>query len=475
MKKKISVLLIIVAIIAVLANCAYAANEDVTLSKVKDNVCEINLDNSGKVIKKLNSVENSTKTVTLQIDVENTKKEEETIEPSEIFFVLDNSKSMEVNKLTVGTETITRKEAVFNAAKTLAETILTEQPSTKIGLVRFSTNTETSKVGTLEDASLIIEPTSDISSIKTSIDSITTAGDQTDIDAGIQVALNNFSKEENLNKYIILLTDGVPNVAVGGPTYQYSGEVATKTKATLQTIKEKGMNLITVMTGVNSTYQPDPDGRLCPDAQGKTFLDLATEIFGDQTNPNYGKFYYVSDENVVNTITRTVYSDVTKKITNELTNIHLEDYFPANIIENYDVAVTNASATSTQVQMSQPVVDVQNRKITWDIAKLPAGEKATLIYTLVLKENFNKNILNVETPTNEKVDVDYTNPQGEKKTNTSSVSPSIILQKEVIPADNTTADKNIPNAGDNLSVVFIAIITIGLTLCIGIAKYRKNM
>ena len=60
----------------------------------------------------------------------------------------------------------TRKQAVFTAAIDLAEKILTEQPSTKIGVVSFSTNSEISKEGTLEDASLVIKPSSDIDTIK---------------------------------------------------------------------------------------------------------------------------------------------------------------------------------------------------------------------------------------------------------------------------------------------------------------------
>ncbi len=131
----------------------YAANEDVTLEKVKDNVCTIKLGEDGEVIKKLLSVDNEKKEVTLQVDVKNIKSEDEAIKPTEMFLVIDDSKSMTDNTLASGK---TRKEAVFTAAKTLADVILKEQPTTEIGVVSFSSNSDTTKEGALEDAKLVI-------------------------------------------------------------------------------------------------------------------------------------------------------------------------------------------------------------------------------------------------------------------------------------------------------------------------------
>ena len=484
MKKSIlSLVVAVMLVIMMLTSSAYAANEDVTLDKVKEDVCKIDLGGYGNVTKKLVSVDNDNKTVTLEVNVENNKEEEEIIEPSEIFLVLDNSKSMTSNSLQVGTDTITRKDAVFNAAKALAEEILTEQTSTKIGVVRFSTNLDDSKQGTLEDANLVLTPSSNIEEIKSKIDGITMSGDRTDIDAGLKVALNNFSTEQNVNKYLILLTDGVPNTAVGGPILQYSGEVTTKTKASLKAVADKGINIVTVMTGVNSSYMPDADGNTCADAAGKTYKDLATEIFGESSAPNYGKFYYVSDENVTKTITSNVYADVVKKVKNEITDITIEDYFPDNIIENYDIEVTQTTASSATVIAEQPVVDITNKKITWKIQKLSAGKKAGFTYTLKLKEKFNEKIIDLETPTNEKVDAGYKDPKGETKKETSDVSPSVILRKvpeepkpEEKPEnviDNTVAPDVIPNTGDNSGLMIFAVIALGILVCVGISKYYK--
>ena len=271
MNKKICVSIIIALIMIVtLATSVLAANEDVTLVKVKDNVCTIKLGEDGEVIKQLISVDNEKKEVTLQIDVKNLKSKEEETKPTEMFLVIDDSKSMSDNTLTSGK---TRKEAVFTAAKTLAEQILKEQPSTKIGVVSFSSNSEISKEGTLEDAKLIIEPSNKIDEITSAIDNIQTTGGRTNIDAGLQTAKAHFSTETTLNKYLILLTDGVPNNSVG-TSLTYSGNTAKNTKATLKSIQDSGINIITVMTGVNSTYQPDPDGTSSTEAAGKTYKDL---------------------------------------------------------------------------------------------------------------------------------------------------------------------------------------------------------
>lgn len=475
MNKKIKTIGIITLILAVLfSTTVFAANEDVTLEEVKNDVCDIKLGEDGEVIKKLISVDDPKKEVILQIDVKNLKSEEEQIKPSEIFLVLDNSKSMIDNKID---DTTTRKDAVFAAAKNLAEKILEKQPSTKIGIVSFSTTADLDKEGTLEDAKLVKLPTNDLTEIKTAIDTVEAKGYRTDIDAGLQIARENFSTDSNLNKYLILLTDGVPNTVVGGPVNQYSGEVRTKTKATLQSVIDKGINIITVMTGVDSTYMPDPDGNVCSEAAGKNYKDLAEEVFGTQEAPNYGKFFYVTDDKATDTIVTDVYKNIITYIKNEIKNITLVDYFPELILANYDFEILEKA----NIGEVTPTVDTENNSITWKIETLGAGETASFKYKLTLKENFDEKIINVETPTNEKVDVTYTDTNGDEKKETSDVSPSIILKKPEEPEkpeepkkDNTQAETPIPQTGD--ATVFAVLASIGIITALGIYtfKYIKN-
>ena len=406
--KKLKTIGIIALIIMLFTTTVFAANEDVTLVKVKDNVCDIKLGEDGEVIKQLISVDNPKKEAVLQIDVKNIKSEEEQVKPSEIFLVLDNSKSMTDNKVD---NTRTRKEAVFTAAKTLVEKILTAQPNTKIGIVSFS--------------------------------------------------------DTNLNKHLILLTDGVPNTVVGGPVNQYSGEVKTKTKATLQSVKDKGINIITVMTGVNSTFMPDQDGNVCAEAAGKTYKDLAEEIFGTQEAPNYGKFFYVTDSQVEDTITQDIFENVVTIIKNEIKDIVLVDYFPSIILANYNFEIVEQA----NIGKVTAEVNTENNSITWTIGVLKAGETASFKYKLVLKENFDRTIINVETPTNEKVDVTYTDTKGTEQKATSDVSPSIMLKK---PKDNTQAETPIPQTGDTNIFAIIAITAIVIAMAIYTTKYMKK-
>lgn len=461
MKKRIILLglTIILIMSIIMTTFVYAANEDVTLEKVKDNVCTIKLGEDGEVIKQLLTVDNENKEATLQIDVKNLKSEDEAIKPTEIFLVIDNSKSMSDNTLADGR---TRKEAVFTAAKSLTDKIIQEQPTTKIGVVSFSSNSDTTKEGTLEDANLVIMPTNNATDITTAIDGIATTGVRTNIDAGLQIAKTNFSTDEGVNRHLILLTDGVPNNSVG-TSMAYSGATATNTKATLQSLVNSNINIITVMTGVDSTYQPDPDGNLSAEAAGKTYRDLAEEIFGTQAQPNYGKFYYVSDESVEDTITEDVYNDVKIVIKNEIKNIILVDYFPTDIIENYDFEIVEKANIGTVT----PTVNTDDNSITWTIQTLKAGETASFKYKLKLKEQFNREIINVETPTNEKVDVSYTGTDENTEKQTSNVSPSIILKQD-------TAPDPIPQTGDNTMIIALAIIGLVTVAIIGIAKYRNK-
>ena len=461
MKKRIILLglTIILIMSIIMTTFVYAANEDLTLEKVKDNVCTIKLGEDGEVIKQLLTVDNENKEATLQIDVKNLKSEDEAIKPTEIFLVIDNSKSMSDNTLADGR---TRKEAVFTAAKSLTDKIIQEQPTTKIGIVSFSSNSDTTKEGTLEDANLVIMPTNNATDITTAIDGIATTGVRTNIDAGLQIAKTNFSTDEGVNRHLILLTDGVPNNSVG-TSMAYSGATATNTKATLQSLVDSNINIITVMTGVDSTYQPDPDGNLSAEAAGKTYRDLAEEIFGTQAQPNYGKFYYVSDESVEDTITEDVYNDVKIVIKNEIKNIILVDYFPTDIIENYDFEIVEKANIGTVT----PTVNTDDNSITWTIQTLKAGETASFKYKLKLKEQFNREIINVETPTNEKVDVGYTGTDENTEKQTSNVSPSIILKQD-------TAPDPIPQTGDNTMIIALAIIGLVTVAIIGIAKYRNK-
>ena len=166
-------------------------------------------------------------------------------------------------------EGITRLKQVTDSAKTLASKLL-ENENTKVAVVSFSTGDDE---GTLSDAKLRNKLSSDKEVVLSSITEIATdetQGPRTNIDAGLQIAKTCFS-EENNNKYIVLLTDGVPNTAVGGPTFTYSEGTATKTVATLKSLDKSNINIISAMIGLNpSVIEPTTQ---C------SYKNLSEEIF----------------------------------------------------------------------------------------------------------------------------------------------------------------------------------------------------
>ena len=92
-------------------------------------------------------------------------------------------------------------------------------------------------------------------------------------------------------------------------------------------------------------------------------------------------------------------------------------------------------------------------------------------------EKKKKKIINVETPTNQKVDVEYTGTDGANKKATSDVTPSIMLKKDVTPEpkpeepkDNSIAPNPIPQTGDNLAFVVLGMVV----LAVGIVIYIKK-
>lgn len=144
MRKKIFVSLFLILLL--LTNLSFASYSTVTMSVIEEPICTIELGENSKFEKKLISKDLNNKEVTLQLQVTN---EEISNKPTgEIMLVLDNSDSMN----TEISEGKTRKDLIFNSAKTLVSNLLKDNESLKIGIVSFSTNIDTSKEGTIEDA-----------------------------------------------------------------------------------------------------------------------------------------------------------------------------------------------------------------------------------------------------------------------------------------------------------------------------------
>ena len=296
MKKSIFITLFLVLIL--IANISLASYDTVTMSVVEEPVCTIQIGNSSKFEKKLVKKDLNNKEVTLQLQVTN---EEASIQPTgEIMLVIDNSKSME----DIVEGTTTREDLVIESAKTLVNTMLDGNDHLKVGVVSFSTNSDVSKEGTIEDASLVSDLSSDPNALVSAISSIEYTGPRTNLESGLNLAGQYFTSENN-NKYVIVLTDGVPNVALNYDGVYYSDDAINKTATQLQTLANSGYTVITMLTGISNA-----DSVPATRTDDKTYGDIIQEIFGTEESPSVGKFYYVQDSEIEKTITQDIYNDL---------------------------------------------------------------------------------------------------------------------------------------------------------------------
>lgn len=431
MKKKIFITSLLLLIM--LVNVSFASYSTVTMSVVEEPICTIQLSDNSKFEKKLISKNLQNKEVTLQLQVTN---EEKSKKPTgEIMLVLDNSESM---KLETSTGSV-RKDLVFESAKTLVSNLLKDNENLKIGVVSFSTNTDVSKEGTTEDAQVVSKLSNDSNALLNSISSIEATGPRTDLEAGLEVASGEFTKTDN-SKYMIVLTDGVPNVALNYDKVYYSDDVIAKTKAKLEALKKANVNVITMLTGINT-----PEGT--PTGASKTYNQIITEIFGTQENPTAGTFYYVTDDKVESTIKTDIYNSLVPE-EKTLKDIKIVDYFPKEIIDNFDFSYVSKA----NIGEISATVDKTNNSITWNIPSLAIGQTATVQYKLKLKENFDSAIVNKILNTNEKVDTTYTDFDNKSQSKTSDVSPKLKLAEP--PA-------TLPKAGTT-TFIAITVLAVGL-------------
>lgn len=447
MKKAMKFIVIFLAFMLVFTNFVYAELSSKTHFEVVDkSICNIPFGENGKFTKQIVSYDQSS--VTLQLDVENTAEEKIEKTTSEIFLVIDNSLSL--NEEVSDTEK--RKDLIYNSAKQLATKLHASDPEFKIGVICFSSNADVKKEGTIEDATLMQTLTTENSDVLKAIEDIndTDFGSRTNIEAGLELANTNFSGTAD-KEYIILISDGVPNDDIHGNTLQYSETVLGNTKKKLVELDNKGVKLISVLAGVSNTVEP---------TVGKTFVELAEEVFGTEDAPTAGKYYFISDANIKNIVENNVFNDVEISGSTKLTNIVIKDYFPKKIIDNFNfayVASPNLGDVSAEI-------DKTTNSITWTIPSLDAGESASLQYKLTLKDNFNKDILGEILPTNEKVNI--TDDQGDDETST--VSPKVRVTE-----DNTIVPQPvIPQTGTS-DILFIGIAALSILSGFGIYKYIK--
>ena len=462
--KKLFTLSAIFLLILSMATSAFAVTT--TMEIVEDNICTINLNDSSSFEKKIIDSELQNHQVTLQLKISNNSNV--VIPSGELILVIDSSNSMN----TVVSGTTTRKDIVLNSANELVENLLAaNSTSLQIGVVTFSTSNEIDPTtgflnpGTEADAQKVCDFSNNLSTLQTAISGIEGTGQYTNLDSGLQLAKSLFSAENN-NKYMIILTDGLPNIALGYNdlvTYDGLTNIINKTKSTLNSLNE--INVITMLTGIDNeeaTFRTDGTNTY-------TYGQVINQVFGTEENPTIGKFYNVNDAEIEQTITNNIYRDLLP-VEQSLKNISVVDYFPQYIVDNFEMTYVEGTDTSNV----SANIDTSTNSITWTIAELAPGKTATIQYNLKLKDEFDETIIDKILDTNEKVDITFNNFDGTAQEKSSDVTPKIKLIAEPTPepkpepkpeppVDDTVAPEPLPDTGSHIlpiSIILLVVLTI---------------
>ena len=455
MKKKITLTIFLIIMMMTTSVFATAKSADVKMEIVEDNVCTIKLNEKANLEKKLVEYDLDKHQVTLQLKVNNAA--EAKIPSGEMMLVIDSSNSMD-QKVDDNT---TRKELVLNSANKLVESLLKANPTTlKIGVVTFSTRSQKDEngnliIGTEADAQKVCDFTNNVQTLKSKISAIEGTGQYTNLDSGLKLAKSQYTSEDN-NKYMIVLTDGLPNIAIGHndlTSYKGLTDVITATKATLKSLDN--VDVMTMLTGIDTedaTFRMEGENKY-------TYGQVIQEVFGTESKPTVGKFYKINDNQIEKTITETIYRELLP-VENALTDIVVKDYFPEYIVNNFEMTYVEGIDTSNV----SAKIDTETNSITWNLAKLGANQSATIQYRLTLKDEFDEKIIGEILDTNDSVEVTYKDFDGSTKTEKSDVTPKIKLTKIEVPVDNTVAPEPIPKAGSPMVIV-------GMILVVAVAMF----
>ena len=447
MNKKILSIFCVFTFLFSLCSSSFAATvsaSKTTMSVVDKSICEINLKDKGKFTKELTEFDANKKEATITLTLKNIMEQESLTKPIELFLVLDNSHSM-----TSTYEGKEKRQYVAETATSFVNALFDHYENAKIGIVSFSSVNLGSTLGTENDAKLLLSLSDSKDTVQNTITNYTTTeGPYTNIEAGLAIAEKNFTNNTDSQKYIVLISDGVPNLCLDtNTTLTYSGVIATNTKNKLVELKNKGYNIFPVLMGLSESNVQNPSAPTIADgSRNMTYRELAEEIFGTTSAPTAGNFYYIDYTNLSKTVNTDIFNKITYSKDNTLKNIVIKDYFPREILENFNFEYVK----SPNIGKVSAEVDISDNSITWEIELLKEGEVATLSYKLTLKDEYNEEIVDKILPTNTKVDIAFKTVDGKGNSN-SDVSPKVKLV-----VDKTISKDPIPQTGV-YNVLFIIL------------------
>ena len=468
MKKYFKIMSLLIILLLISSVC-FAANPvakgDATMSLVEDNKVTTTFGRYGEFEKKMVQIDTTNKTIDISLTARNNQEIVED-KAADIVLLIDTSNSMSTNMVSVNGNEMSRKDLVLDAAEALISKLLDSDKEINIGLVEFATSTDASKEGTDDDAKIITESlTNNIDDLNSAISTVRedVLGPRTNVEIGLEKAeaLLDTSTNDDANKYVVVLTDAVPNTARGVTIDFYTEASADPTREKLIDMQEKGIDVISMLINI-SEREIEITGR-DENATFKTYKDVANYVFGTESSPVAGPVYYINDNQVIDTVTNEIYENLVPVNEYELTNIVIKDYFPQNIIDNFDFAyLTEPEIGNVSAQVNQ-----NDNSITWTISELKPGEEATFTYRLSLKETFSSDIVGVNLPTNEDITIDYDENGESGEQVRDDRCPVVIL--------DVPAKKEIPQTGSNTSIISGSLIAGAVVIAIfSFVNYKRN-
>lgn len=435
------ILLLIIFVILSMTLTISLAKTDVVIKNEKQNSTPIKQTDIN-LTKEIENINKDTNEIKMKLSLDAYKDVTNTLSSStEIVFLLDNSGSMKSNI----DNQMTRKSKVIQSVKQLTTKIRENNSNVKIGIVQFS-----------DDGKTLCAPTNDENKILSALSSYEKAnGNGTNIYKGLVEANKSFSTG-NKSKTLVLLTDGVSSISV---------------EETRKELQRDDIYTITVLAGLKNNSDSA----------------IVQKIFGTEENPVADKFYNIEDANIANTISENIYNNIIETSKPTITNIILKDYFPDEILKNFDITINNTTNGKA---------NLKDNNIEWNIEKLVNKENATLEYTLKLKNNYDENLIDKIIDTNKEVSVSYINDESQNKENKLTNSPQIKIsstkeddlnknnsantikdtnntannntntnRKNIV--DNTvTSSKKLPNAGNKGVILLVGIIMLIIVIII---------
>lgn len=477
MLKKVVAFLAIIFIIITICIRVNATEKITTLDTIVQSSEKKYFENDqGNISKSIVESDPDKGEITIELKIANEKKKtsEETNKGTEVIFVIDNSVSMEekVN------ENETRRDAVISAAKEFTSKLYKNMDNIKVGLLYYyGYDFSFETTGKISTTKVLANLTEDEEKVQNALTTLSNAQYNygTNTDAGLSKAETLFSKDSGKQKYIILLSDGVPNHAIDVPigstsmeTEERNQEIIRKTRETLFGINEENIKLITILTGLGELEENDQK--------------ILESVFGTTEKPTVGLLYNIEDTDIDKIIREEIFIKIFEEAQKPITNVKIVDYFPENIIDNFEFSYIGNPSNGT---VNGNSIDSSKKTITWYIDKLKGEETATLKYKLKIKDMNNKELINKAIATNEKVVVDYTDKEKKDYTVTLESSPKIRLTEKskvtetpkppdkltpqnTTPKDPTTSEGKYPYAGAK----FILFGLLGMFI-ISIVIYKK--